>query len=88
LVEKNGVVTLVADWTDRNPTIKQSLAELGSRSIPLLAIYPADPEKDVIVLPDLVTSGQVVTALDQAGPSRPLRLGSGSFLGQSATTRP
>ena len=71
LVEKNDVVALVADWTDRNPVIKQALAELGSRSIPLLAIYPADPQRKPIVLPDVVTSGQVVEALEEAGPSRP-----------------
>jgi suppressor for copper-sensitivity B len=71
LVKKNGVVALVADWTSRSPMIKQALAELGSRSIPLLAIYPADSEREVIVLPDLVTSGQVIEALEAAGPSRP-----------------
>ena len=71
LVDKNDVVALVADWTDRNPMIKDALAELGSRSIPLLAIYPADPAREPIVLPDVVTSGQVIEALEEAGPSRP-----------------
>jgi thiol:disulfide interchange protein/DsbC/DsbD-like thiol-disulfide interchange protein len=70
LVDANNVVTLVADWTDGDPTIKHALAELGSRSIPLLAIYPADPAEQVIVLPDLVTSSEVLDALRQAGPSR------------------
>jgi thiol:disulfide interchange protein len=70
LVEKHGVVALKADWTDENPTIKQALAELNSRSIPLLAIYPADANRDVIVLPDLLTPGKVLDALNEAGPSR------------------
>ena len=70
LVERNGVVTLLADWTDKNDTIKQALAELNSRSIPLLAIYPANPNAEVIVLPDLLTQGKVLEALEQAGPSR------------------
>jgi Tfp pilus assembly major pilin PilA len=70
LVERNGVVTLLADWTDKNDTIKQALADLNSRSIPLLAIYPADPNAEVIVLPDLLTQGKVLEALKQAGPSR------------------
>jgi thiol:disulfide interchange protein len=69
LVEENGVVTLLADWTDRNATIKQALADLNSRSIPLLAIYPADPDADVLILPDVVTQGRVLDALEQAGPS-------------------
>jgi thiol:disulfide interchange protein len=70
LVERNGVVTLLADWTDKNDTIKQALAELNSRSIPLLAIYPPDPNAKPIVLPDLLTQGMVLEALEQAGPSR------------------
>lgn len=70
LVEKNGVVTLVADWTDKNETIKQALAELNSRSIPLMAIYPADPSREVMVLPDLLSQDTVIEALRAAGPSR------------------
>ncbi len=69
LIERNGVVPLIADWTDKNDTIKQALAELNSRSIPLMAIYPADPNAEVIVLPDLLTQGKVIEALEQAGPS-------------------
>jgi thiol:disulfide interchange protein len=69
LVEKNGVVALKADWTDGNPTITQALTELNSRSIPLLAIYPADMNREVIVLPDLLTPGKVLDALSEAGPS-------------------
>jgi suppressor for copper-sensitivity B len=73
LVEKNGVVPMLADWTDKNPTIKQALAELNSLSIPLMAIYPADPDADVIVLPDLLTQGKVIEALEKAGPSRSIQ---------------
>jgi cytochrome c biogenesis protein CcdA len=69
LVERNGVVTLVADWTDKSPMIEQALADLNSRSIPLLAVYPADPNAEVLVLPDVVTQGAVVEALEEAGPS-------------------
>jgi thiol:disulfide interchange protein len=70
LIEKNGVVPMLADWTDKNDSIKQALTELNSRSIPLMAIYPADPNADVLVLPDVLTQGDVLEALEQAGPSR------------------
>jgi suppressor for copper-sensitivity B len=70
LIQKNDVVPLLADWTDRNPAIKQTLAELNSISIPLMAIYPADPDADVLVLRDTLTQGDVLEALEQAGPSR------------------
>jgi thiol:disulfide interchange protein len=69
LVERNDVVPLLADWTDKNETIKQALSELNSRSIPLLVIYPADPQREVIVLRDVVTQSAVLEALAAAGPS-------------------
>lgn len=70
VVERHGVVPLLADWTDRSSEIKQALAELDSNSIPLLAIFPADRPNEPIVLRDLVVQSQVVKALEEAGPSR------------------
>lgn len=69
LVERNGVVAMIADWTDKSDTIKQALAELNSRSIPLMAIYPAGGDSP-LVLPDLLTQGRVLEALEAAGPSQ------------------
>jgi thiol:disulfide interchange protein len=70
LVRANGVVPMLADWTDQSPVIKKTLNELGYNSIPLLAIWPAHPtEKKVIKLPDVLTKSQVVAALKEAGPS-------------------
>jgi thiol:disulfide interchange protein len=69
LVEKNDVVTLLADWTDESETIKQALLELNSQSIPLLAIYPSDPNREVVVLRDLISQTSVLDALADAGPS-------------------
>jgi suppressor for copper-sensitivity B len=70
LVEKNGVVAVKADWTDSNPAIESKLAELNSRSIPVLAIYPAGKPEEVIILRDVVTQQQVLEALKKAGPSQ------------------
>jgi len=70
IVEKNKVVPLLADWTDKSLVIEQQLAALNSRSIPLLAIYPAGKPGEVIVLRDAVLEGQVIGALEKAGPSR------------------
>jgi len=69
LIDRNGVAPVLADWTDMNDTIKQQLNELNSNSIPLLAIYPANKPGEVIVLRDAITQGQLITALEQAGPS-------------------
>ena len=74
-IEKNRVVPVLADWTDGSAEIKAALEGLQSRSIPLLAIYPAagpgEPVADPIVLRDLITERQVLDAIEQAGPSKP-----------------
>ena len=71
VVEENGVLPMLADWTDRSPVIKQALNELGYQSIPLLAIWPGDStQRDVIVLTDLLRESEVLQALEAAGPSK------------------
>jgi thiol:disulfide interchange protein len=74
-VEKNRVVPVLADWTDGSNEIKAALEALQSRSIPVLAIYPAATPggecPDPIVLRDLITEAQVLEALQKAGPSQP-----------------
>ncbi|MCE9629655.1 MAG: thioredoxin family protein [Planctomycetia bacterium] len=73
-IEKNRVVPVLADWTDGSPEIKVALEGLQSRSIPVLAIYPAaqpgETPPEPIVLRDLITESQVLEALEKAGPSR------------------
>ncbi len=69
-IQENDVVPLLADWTDPNEEIRQALLELNSNSIPLLAVYPPDPDAEPIVLRDLIAKNQVLGALDAAGPSK------------------
>jgi thiol:disulfide interchange protein len=72
-IEKNRVVPMLADWTDGSPEIKQMLESLDSKSIPVLAIFPAakpgESPPPPIVLRDLITEPQVLDALERAGPS-------------------
>jgi thiol:disulfide interchange protein len=74
-IEKNRVIPMLADWTDGSNEIKQALESLHSRSIPVLAIYPAATPggacPEPIVLRDLITESQVLEALETAGPSLP-----------------
>ena len=73
-IDKNRVVPMLADWTDGSLEIKQMLASLQSKSIPVLAVFPAatpgQPQPPPIVLRDLITESQVLDALNRAGPSR------------------
>ncbi|GAA5505635.1 protein-disulfide reductase DsbD family protein [Novipirellula caenicola] len=69
VIEELDAVPMLADWTDHNPEIKSKLAELQSRSIPVLAIYPGSNPNQPIVLRDLVSQSAVIDALRQAGAS-------------------
>lgn len=73
LIRKNRVVPVLADWSDGSLEIQQALERLGSRSIPLLAIYPGakpgEPPLDPIILRDNLTESQVLKAIEAAGPS-------------------
>ena len=74
-IERNRVVPLLADWTDGSPEIKLMLESLQSKSIPVLAVFPAERsgghQAEPIVLRDLITESQVLSAIRAAGPSRP-----------------
>jgi thiol:disulfide interchange protein len=74
-IEENRIVPMLADWTDGSPEIKDMLATLQSKSIPVLAVFPAPTQggsaPEPIVLRDLITESQVLAAIRDAGPSRP-----------------
>ena len=65
------IVPMLADWTDGSPEIKAMLETLDSKSIPVLAFFPAEepgrPSPAPIVLRDLVTEAQVLGAIREAG---------------------
>lgn len=67
---RTGTVYMVGDWTRQDPEIAKALAEQGRSGVPLYLMYApgaAEPK----VLPQILTSGTVVKALDAAaGPTR------------------
>ena len=70
VVETNHVVPLLADWTQRSPEVTKMLNALGGKAIPFLAIFPANDPTRPIILDSLITQGQLIEALEEAGPSR------------------
>jgi thiol:disulfide interchange protein DsbD len=64
--DRSGVVCLKADWTARDATIAAALSEHGRSGVPLYLVYGADGA-DPVVLPQLLTPGAVVRALEKAG---------------------
>ena len=60
-----GVVMLKADWTKRDTAISEALAKFGRSGVPLYVLYPADPAKAPIVLPQILTEAGVIAELDR-----------------------
>ncbi len=62
----SGSVALVrADWTARDSTIGKAVASFGRSGIPLYVLYPADPTKLGVVLPEVLTPSILLGALDK-----------------------
>lgn len=59
------VVTMKADWTSRDERITKALAEFGRNSVPLYVLYTGKTGQSPIVLPELLTPGIVIEALNK-----------------------
>ncbi len=57
------VVLMRADWTNRDERITQALAQFGRNGVPLYVLY--DRNGEAAVLPELLTEGIVLAALDK-----------------------
>ena len=60
----SGVALVRADWTRHDEVIAQTLAGLGRSGVPTYAFYPADPSQQPQLLPEVLTPGIVLSALD------------------------
>jgi thiol:disulfide interchange protein DsbD len=60
-----GVVYLKGDWTSRDPVIAAELAENGRAGVPLYLLY-APGAAEPRILPQLLTKGTVIRAIDEA----------------------
>jgi thiol:disulfide interchange protein DsbD len=61
---RDRAVYLKADWTNRNPEIAKALAAQGRSGVPLYLVYGKGAQP--VVLPQLLSEGIVVEALDNA----------------------
>lgn len=60
-------VTLVGDYTRFPSDIFDELARFGRAGVPLVLVYPKNSSEPPIVLPEALTKGIVLSALEQAG---------------------
>lgn len=56
----HNVAYLKGDWTNQDERISRVLKAYGRAGVPLYLLYPADPQEEAIVLPQLLTEAIVV----------------------------
>jgi thiol:disulfide interchange protein DsbD len=61
-----GITAIKADWTNQDQAITKALEGYGKNSIPLYVFYAAGSSKPIL-LPELITSDQVIETLRKAG---------------------
>jgi thiol:disulfide interchange protein DsbD len=59
-------VALLGDYTRFPPAITDELNRYGRAGVPLVLVYPKDPKAPAIVLPEALTPGMVLAALEKA----------------------
>ena len=61
-----GVVTLKADFTDKDPAMQKEINRFGRRGPPLVLVYPGTPGGEPVVMPKIFTAADMVKALREA----------------------
>ena len=59
-------VALIGDYTREDDAITAELQRFGRAGVPLVLVYPGDPNAEPIVLPEVLTPGIVLDALEKA----------------------
>jgi thiol:disulfide interchange protein len=59
-------VAMKADWTRSDPRITDALSGFGRSGVPLYVVYPRDPAREPIVLPQILTPALVREAIEKA----------------------
>jgi thiol:disulfide interchange protein DsbD len=63
---REGIVALRADWTRRDDHITEALASYGRQGVPVYVLYGRDPVAAPRLLPEVLTPGLVLGAIDEA----------------------
>ena len=67
----HGVAYMVADWTNYDADIAAFLRRHNRNGIPLYLMYPADPGREPLLLPQILTRNVVLDALQEVSPMKP-----------------
>lgn len=62
----NDIAMLQGDWTNSDPIISALLDQFGRSGVPLYLMYAADQQREVEVLPQILTQDMVLKAMERA----------------------
>ncbi|MEE9432038.1 MAG: thioredoxin family protein [Melioribacteraceae bacterium] len=62
--DKMGVQMFKADWTNKDEMIGRELAKFGRNSVPLYVLYSGKQNEEPVLLPEIITPGIVLDALE------------------------
>ncbi|MEP6643534.1 MAG: thioredoxin family protein [Acidobacteriaceae bacterium] len=65
MVLSKNVVLMKADWTSQDPVITKTLASFGRSGVPFYLLYGRDPNAPPVQLPELLTPGIFLSALNR-----------------------
>lgn len=65
-----GAISFLGDYTYEDAAIAAELKKYGRAGVPLVVVFPADPQAEPIVLPEILTPGIVLEALEKAAPKQ------------------
>ena len=66
ILTKYNVLVVTADNTDGDAIIKRDMDRADRKSLPTNLIYPADPSRPAIMLPEYLTPDIVIKAIEAA----------------------
>jgi thiol:disulfide interchange protein DsbD len=64
-IEEHQLILLKADWTSHDEGITQALAALERSGVPTYAIYEGKSQDKPVLLPEVITPGIMISALDK-----------------------
>ncbi len=64
-IKESGIVTMRADWTNRNPEITALLSKFGRSGVPLYVVFPQGRPTEPIVLPEVITKSILLDAVEK-----------------------
>ncbi len=62
---RKGIVAMKGDWTNSDPEITLTLEEFGRNGVPLYVLYTGKKGRPPIILPQILTPGTVLNAIEQ-----------------------